>query len=91
MGYQVGTFCYLDKGLAEDVYFSQVPPQITADGVKSVKKLGNNWYFGNQRLEANLPICDPIKNFDQGVELGTPFIFFACTYLIFKVIVRMLR
>lgn len=91
MGYQVGNTCYLDKELAENVYFSQVPPQITVDGVKFLVKNGKNWYYGSQRLEANLPNCDPAKNISQGFEFGLYLVLTAIILLNFKTIINLLK
>lgn len=91
MGYQVGNQCYLNKELAEDVYFSQVPPKITEDGVKQVVKNGNSWYYGSQKLEMNVPICDPAKNIEHGFEIGLYLLLTAIILLNFKTIINLLR
>lgn len=91
MGYQVGTTCYLTKELAENVYFSQVSPQITQDGVKQVVKHGNSWYYGSQKLEINLSICEPAKNIEHGFEIGLYLVLTAIILLNFKTIINLLR
>lgn len=70
MGYQVGNTCYTTKELAENVYFSQVSPIITLDGVKQVSYTNGKWHYGSQQLTANLPTCDPAQNVKDGAELG---------------------
>lgn len=70
MGYQVGAACYTDKQLAENIYFSQVVPVITENGVKQIVYNGRDWYYGSQKIEARLPQCDPAANYKLGFEVG---------------------
>lgn len=70
MGYQVGNTCYATKELAENVYFSQVPPMITVYGVTQVNYTNGKWYYGSQQLTANLPECSLEENFKLGTEMG---------------------
>lgn len=90
MGYQVGNHCYLDKELAEKVYFSQVPPVITNDGVKQIVFQNNQFYYGSQKLEARLPECNPVENFQLGFELMMYLVPTAILLFTARIIIRLM-
>lgn len=69
MGYQVANTCYPTREAAENVYFSAVSPVISDNGVKQIVYNGNAWYFGSQKLQADLPQCDLAQNYQFGYEL----------------------
>ena len=91
MGYQVGNVCYLDRESAENVYFSLVPPVITNDGFKQLSHTSKGWYYGSQKIQANLPICDPAQNVLLGFELAASLIPTALLLTFTLVLIRLFR
>ena len=72
MGYQIGNQCVDKKVEAENHYFSQVIPTITADGklLQPTYQTTQGWFYQGKKLEISLPKCDPVQNFKDGMELG---------------------
>lgn len=105
MGYQVGNTCIDDRELAEDVYFSQVAPLITQDGLKQVVYLNGKWHLQKiqktargefriieiQNLSIHLAECSPIENYKQGYELGLQLLPTAILLFCTGIIVKLFR
>ena len=71
MNYQVGNICYASIEDAENAYFSNVVPTISADGeLHQVMFKNNQWTYKNQPIKAYLPTCSIEQNVKDGVELG---------------------
>ncbi|MFV2028591.1 hypothetical protein [Neisseria sp. S1] len=70
MYYQVGNKC-LEQSQAENLYFSLVVPLIKPDGtILKPEYNGLGWQLSGQTIQANLPACDPLDNFNSGLEIG---------------------
>lgn len=71
MGYQVGHICYSSKQQAENAYFSQVLPQLSTDGkLYQMIYTPAGWIFEGHQVNAHLPPCDPVENFQDGMLIG---------------------
>lgn len=71
MNYQVGTICYSNRTEAENAYYSQVIPTITANGkLHQLTKTQNGWQYNGQTLTAPLPECSIAQNFADGNLIG---------------------
>lgn len=92
MGYQVGTICYANRELAENVYFSQVLPVIMADGsLKQVTHKDGKWYYGVQTVNAYLPQCSAKDNFIAGLDFGAMLLPTAIALMIAKIIINLFK
>lgn len=70
MYYQVGNQCLPEKE-AENLYFSLVIPVIRSDGrVIKPEYNGKVWKVADKKVEASLPECSPMQNFNSGAEIG---------------------
>lgn len=105
MGYQVGNYCYATKQEAENVYFSLVAPvvstttttatlfrpqQITSTIVKP-EYINGKWLLNGKVITANLPPCDPVKNMQNGAELGWLIFGIMAAMYAFTLIKRLLK
>ena len=89
MGYQVGTICYPDRALAENVYFSQVQPTITADGrMNQVQYQNGHWYFNGVQVQAGLPECSIADNYRLGFDLMSLLLATAIVFMVAKVTIN---
>lgn len=71
MGYQVGLNCYATKQQAENEYFSKVVPVINQDGqLQQMKHTPTGWQLNGQTVQASLPECNPVDNFNDGQQIG---------------------
>lgn len=71
MGYQVGLSCFENKEQAENVYFSQTVPIISQDGqLIQMQHSPTGWVLNGQIVQASLPECNPMDNFQDGSLIG---------------------
>lgn len=79
MGYQVGNQCFSDKKSAENHYFSQIIPTITADGklYQPTYTKAQGWQYEGKSIQISLPECSPEQNFKDGLEVGSLFLVIA--------------
>lgn len=51
----------------------------------------NAWYLNGQIIHANLPVCDPVQNFKDGLELGWLVFAVMASCYVFVVLKGLLR
>lgn len=91
MGYQVGATCYPDLQLAENIYFSQVVPVLTDNGILQMQYTKQGWYYNGKKAEISLPQCSPLDNFKLGAEMGMALVPTAVVLATTLLIVRMFK
>ena len=78
MGYQVGFQCFDSLEQAQDYKYSSVAPVINQNNqLMQPVKVGQQWQLNGLQITDSFPACNPLEQFQDGVELGWGFILIA--------------
>ena len=71
MGYQVGFQCFELLEQAQDYKYSSIAPVINQNNqLMQPVKVGQQWQLNGLQITDSFPVCNPLEQFQDGVELG---------------------
>ena len=78
MGYQVGFQCFDSLEQAQDYKYSSIAPVINQNNqLMQPVKVGSQWQLNGMQITDSFPQCNPLEQFQDGVQLGWGFILIA--------------
>lgn len=91
-GKQVGSECYSSNEVATDHVMSLVVPVIAQDGtLHHPVKQGAVWHYNGQPVSLTLPDCDPMEQFNDGLQVGIQIIVLMFVAMVIKLAIRILK